>query len=86
MVKLSLKLHQTVLQNHCSFFKCDGDGVIWPTDTFIGFTNLGLASFSRFYDLDLWDVSRLFKGQRLIAGLVGWGGAFFKWLATYPML
>lgn len=33
--------HQTVLQQHLSFFDRDGDGVIWPQDTFIGFYRLG---------------------------------------------
>nr|KAK5449252.1 hypothetical protein LTR18_002341 [Exophiala xenobiotica] len=36
--------------------------------------------------LTIWDVSKLLKGQRLIADPVGWGGAFFEWLATYIML
>ncbi|KAF5009936.1 hypothetical protein FDECE_3878 [Fusarium decemcellulare] len=36
--------------------------------------------------LTLRDVSKLMKGQRLIADPVGWGGAFFEWLATYIML
>ncbi|EXJ60691.1 hypothetical protein A1O7_04844 [Cladophialophora yegresii CBS 114405] len=26
--------HQTVLEAHCSFFDPDGDGVIWPIDTY----------------------------------------------------
>ncbi|KAF9082968.1 hypothetical protein BGX27_004333 [Mortierella sp. AM989] len=33
--------HQTVLQQHCSFFDRDHDGVIWPMDTYIGFRSLG---------------------------------------------
>ncbi|KAF8862579.1 Caleosin-domain-containing protein [Acephala macrosclerotiorum] len=33
--------HQTVLQQHLSYFDRDGDGVIWPKDTFIGFYRLG---------------------------------------------
>ncbi|KAH7254404.1 Caleosin related protein-domain-containing protein [Fusarium solani] len=36
--------------------------------------------------LTLWDVSKLTKGQRLIADPIGWFGAFFEWLATYIML
>ncbi|KAF5548836.1 calcium-binding caleosin [Fusarium mexicanum] len=36
--------------------------------------------------LTIWDVSNLLKGQRLIADPVGWGGAFFEWLATYILL
>ncbi|KAL1606258.1 hypothetical protein SLS60_003660 [Paraconiothyrium brasiliense] len=34
----------------------------------------------------LWDVSNMMKGQRCIADPIGWGGAFFEWLATYLML
>ena len=33
--------HQTVLQQHCSFFDRDHDGIIWPTDTWTGFRSLG---------------------------------------------
>ncbi|RKK83794.1 hypothetical protein BFJ69_g2531 [Fusarium oxysporum] len=36
--------------------------------------------------LTIWDVSNLMKGQRLIADPIGWGGAFFEWLATYILL
>ncbi|EIW63435.1 Caleosin-domain-containing protein [Trametes versicolor FP-101664 SS1] len=35
--------HQTVLQQHCAFFDADGDGVIWPLDTFRGFHALGFG-------------------------------------------
>ncbi|KNG46289.1 caleosin domain-containing protein [Stemphylium lycopersici] len=35
--------HQTVLQQHCDFFDRDGDGVLWPSDTFTGFYRLGLG-------------------------------------------
>ncbi len=35
--------HQTVLQQHCDFFDRDGDGVIWPLDTFWGFYMLGFG-------------------------------------------
>ncbi|KZT54203.1 Caleosin-domain-containing protein, partial [Calocera cornea HHB12733] len=34
---------RTVLQKHCDFFDPDGDGVIWPWDTFFGFWVLGYA-------------------------------------------
>lgn len=36
--------------------------------------------------LTLWDVWDLMKGQRCIADPIGWGGAFFEWVATYIML
>ncbi|KLO92920.1 Uncharacterized protein LW93_4075 [Fusarium fujikuroi] len=36
--------------------------------------------------LTIWDVSNLMKGQRLIADPIGWGGAFFEWMATYILL
>ncbi|KAI1254998.1 hypothetical protein MGN70_003061 [Eutypa lata] len=36
--------------------------------------------------LTLGDVWALLKGQRCIMDPVGWGGAFFEWLATYLML
>ncbi|PVH93513.1 Caleosin-domain-containing protein [Periconia macrospinosa] len=32
---------ETVLQQHCDFFDCDRDGILWPTDTYIGFQKLG---------------------------------------------
>ena len=32
---------RTVLQQHCSFFDADDDGVIWPLDTFRGFHAIG---------------------------------------------
>ncbi|ROT43139.1 Caleosin-domain-containing protein [Sodiomyces alkalinus F11] len=36
--------------------------------------------------MTIWDVTRLWKGQRLIADPIGWGGAYFEWLATYILL
>lgn len=37
--------NETVLQQHCSFFDSDGDGIIWPMDTFRGFHTLGFNLF-----------------------------------------
>lgn len=36
--------------------------------------------------LTLWDTGKMLRGQRCIADPIGWGGAFFEWLATYLML
>ncbi|EXJ71566.1 uncharacterized protein A1O5_05374 [Cladophialophora psammophila CBS 110553] len=32
-----------VLQQHCDFFDTDRDGIIWPSDTFVGFHKLGFG-------------------------------------------
>lgn len=37
--------NQTVLQQHCAFFDTDGDMVIWPRDTYRGFSLLGYNVF-----------------------------------------
>ncbi|GAA6018005.1 hypothetical protein JCM11491_000028 [Sporobolomyces phaffii] len=34
---------ESVLQQHVGFFDRDNDGVIWPSDTFVGFHNLGYS-------------------------------------------
>ncbi|WZH42154.1 Caleosin related protein-domain-containing protein [Fusarium acuminatum] len=43
--------------------------------------------FSKYADgrdyMTLWDLSRLMKGQRLIADPIGWGGAFFECEITH---
>lgn len=36
--------------------------------------------------MTIWDFWALLKGQRCIADPIGWGGAFFEWLATYLFL
>ncbi|KAK1985445.1 Caleosin related protein-domain-containing protein [Colletotrichum cereale] len=36
--------------------------------------------------MTFWDILAMLKGQRLVADPIGWGGAFFEWLATYLML
>jgi hypothetical protein len=134
---------QTVLQQHCTFFDPDHDGIIWPLDTFRGFHALGfgilLSLFAAFiihanfsyptldtwipdpffrlylknihmckhgsdtntYDhegryipqkfedvfskyangrdwLTIWGVAKMLRGQRCIADLIGWGGAFVE--------
>jgi peroxygenase len=36
--------------------------------------------------LTIWDVSKLLKGQRLIADPIGWGGAFFECRLPFPQI
>ena len=36
---------KTVLQQHCTFFDRDNDGIIWPLDTYIAFRQLGYSIF-----------------------------------------
>jgi len=33
--------HRTVVQQHCDYFDPDGDGVIWPSDTYHGCRRFG---------------------------------------------
>jgi hypothetical protein len=40
---------QTVLEQHIAFFDKDGDGVIWPSDTFFGFKELGYNLFIQLF-------------------------------------
>ncbi|KAI9696316.1 MAG: hypothetical protein M1820_008158 [Bogoriella megaspora] len=36
--------------------------------------------------LDIWDLGRALKGQRMVFDFFGWSAAFFEWLATYLLL
>lgn len=36
--------------------------------------------------LTIWDLLEVMKGQRCVADPIGWGGAFFEWVATWIML
>ncbi|KAL2065614.1 hypothetical protein VTL71DRAFT_3284 [Oculimacula yallundae] len=43
--------HQTVLQQHLSYFDPDADGIIWPLDTYNGFRALGYNIFLSLFSL-----------------------------------
>ncbi|KAL1695801.1 Caleosin related protein-domain-containing protein [Schizophyllum commune] len=45
------KGEKTALQKHVAFFDRDGDGIIWPQDTFIGFYTLGYGIILSFISL-----------------------------------
>ena len=144
--------HQTVVQQHCAYWDQDGDGIIWPQDTYRGVRAWGwnvvlslLAAFiinvnlsyatlpswipdpffrihianvhkdkhgsgsmsfdneGRFrpqnfedffakYDrgskggVDVYDLARAWKGQRMAFDFFGWSAAFLEWLATYLLI
>jgi peroxygenase len=42
------RTRQTVLQQHVEFFDYDKDGIIWPTDTYKGFRDIGYNPFISF--------------------------------------
>ncbi|EME44868.1 hypothetical protein DOTSEDRAFT_87373 [Dothistroma septosporum NZE10] len=143
---------QSVMQQHCAYFDQDGDGVIWPIDTYNACRKWGwnvllaaLATFiinfnlsyptspswipdpffriwirnvhkdkhgsdSMSYDnegrfrpqnfedifskydrgdkggLDVSDLLRMHKGQRMVFDLFGWSATFLEWLAVYLLL
>ncbi|KAH9810512.1 Caleosin-domain-containing protein [Teratosphaeria destructans] len=131
--------HLTVVQQHCSYWDKDGDGVIWPVDTYNGvrawgwniFLSLlatfiinfnlsyptgpgwlpdpffriwiknvhkdkhGSTNFEDFFSkydqdnkggLNIYDLARALKGQRMAFDFFGWSAAFLEWLATYLLL
>ncbi|KAK4549555.1 hypothetical protein LTR36_006552 [Oleoguttula mirabilis] len=144
--------HMTVVQQHCSYWDKDADGIIWPQDTWNGVRAWGwnflLSAFAAFiihanlsyptspsylpdpffriwianvhkdkhgsdsmsfdnegrfrpqefedffakYDrnnkggLDIYDLTRALKGQRLTFDFFGWAAALLEWLATYLLL
>ncbi|KAF2715834.1 Caleosin-domain-containing protein [Polychaeton citri CBS 116435] len=144
--------HMTVLQQHASYWDKDADGIIWPTDVWLGIRawgwNLLLSAFATFiisaalsyptgpsylpdplfrihipnihkdkhgsdsmsfdnegrfvpqnledffakYDrgrkggLDVSDIAKGLKGQRMAFDFFGWSAAFLEWTATYLLV
>ncbi|PNS21944.1 External alternative NAD(P)H-ubiquinone oxidoreductase B1, mitochondrial [Sphaceloma murrayae] len=143
---------KTVVEQHAAYWDKDGDGIIWPFDTYRGCRDYGwnpilslIAAFlinvnlsyptvpgwlpdpffriwikrlhkdkhgssSMSYDsegrfrpqqfedffskydrgnkggLDMWDLFRAHKGQRMAFDFFGWTASFLEWLATYLLL
>lgn len=143
---------KTVIEQHALYWDGDGDGVIWPIDTYVGcrkfgwnpvlsliamlFINIGLSyptapgilpdpffriwikrlhkakhgSDSQTYDnegrfrpqqyedffakydasnkggLDVSDLLRAHKGQRVVFDFFGWTASFLEWTATYLLI
>ncbi|KAK4618556.1 Peroxygenase 1 [Fulvia fulva] len=146
--------HQTVLQQHCSYWDPDADGIIWPLDIYRGCAAWGWhpllcllvtiiiagsmsyptlpagrylpdlwfriylnnihkckhGSDSNTYDqegrfrpqqfedffakydagskrgVDLYDLARAHKGQRLLCDPFGWTASMLEWLALYLLI
>ena len=62
--------HRTVVQQHCDYFDPDGDGVIWPSDTYHGCRKFGEST----------PPERL--GHSLLSATAGWN-IFLSVLATF---